>query len=253
MDGGARLYDDGLEARPDGLKSTFEVAASRAERLPARHWDAVGVLLAATTENLRSASAAWRPIWADEAMHRADATLRLFAAQPQPRHARCPLLEDLQYRLALRIAEGLRELDEPDNGRPMPCSVLLRDLVHGLVALFGPGTGVFSIRTNIERLALTRDRRKALILLAWELVTNALLHAFRGQRRGQIDVGLQRRADGTAVLHVCDNGVGFLHIMSSARCSVSNGLATVLEADLQYGRDRGKTTIHVSFAESVRC
>jgi hypothetical protein len=253
MDGGARLHYDHLEARPAGLKSTFEVAAGCAERLPARHWDAVGVLLAATTENLRSASEAWRPIWADEAMHRADAILRLFAAQPQPRHARSPLLEHLQYRLAIRIAERLREFDEPDSGRLMPCSVLLRDLVHGLVALFGPGTGVVSIRTNIERLALTRDRRKALILLAWELVTNALLHAFRGQRRGQIDVGLKRGADGAAFLRVCDNGARLLHFMPSARCSVSNGLATVLEADMQYGRDREKTTIHVGFATSIRC
>lgn len=247
MDGSAaRLQGMGRASRPGPLTSSFERAAGWSERRPARQWDAAGILLAATTANLQHASAGWRPIWADEAMHRAYATLRLFATLP-PSHPGTSLwLNDLHHRLAVRIAERLGEFDEADDGRLVPCSTLLRDLVHGLVALFGPSTGQISIRTDIQRLALSRDRRRALTLLAWELVTNALLHAFDGQRHGLIDVRLHTGLDG-ALLQVSDDGVGLRQIVPGARCSVSNGLATILGSNLRYRRECGQTIVNVGF------
>ena len=51
------------------------------------------------------------------------------------------------------------------------------------------------IDTDIERMALSADKRRALVLTASELVVNALTHAFRGGSGGRIGVSLRRRGN----------------------------------------------------------
>ena len=63
-------------------------------------------------------------------------------------------------------------------------------------------------------------------LLVTELVTNSLKHAFP-DGKGRIDVALDRRADGTMVLVVSDNGAGY-DIPASPRKEKISGLGTSL-------------------------
>ncbi|MBD8066688.1 CHASE3 domain-containing protein [Devosia sp. PTR5] len=64
-----------------------------------------------------------------------------------------------------------------------------------------------SITSSIEPIAVSARDATTIGILVGELVTNALKHAFPGDRTGAISVSL-RREDGIAVLEVADNGVG---------------------------------------------
>ncbi len=76
------------------------------------------------------------------------------------------------------------------------------DLAH---ALHRPGVGV-----NVEaaELMLSLDLAVPCGLIANELITNALKHAFPDGRKGAVVASLERRADGLVVLTIADNGIG---------------------------------------------
>lgn len=84
-------------------------------------------------------------------------------------------------------------------------------------------------------------------ILAGELVTNALKHAFPEGRDGRIVVSLKRDADGVAVLKVADNGVGLKvdHKMGE------HGLGSVIV--VQLSNQFGGAPVYEAQAEGGLC
>jgi two-component sensor histidine kinase len=66
-----------------------------------------------------------------------------------------------------------------------------------------------SIKLEAEPVAVSEQVAAALAVIAQELVTNALAHAFPDGRVGVVRIELKRLEAGRAALSVADNGVGY--------------------------------------------
>jgi two-component sensor histidine kinase len=123
-----------------------------------------------------------------------------------------------------------------DDEELRPCSSNLRDIARNLIALFGPTIGHIMVATSVDRLALPAFRHRALVLIASELVTNALLHAYKDRHVGQVVLQLTLLGQGAARLAVTDDGDRLFDRARChpVRCSVVNYLADLLEAELVY-------------------
>jgi hypothetical protein len=182
-----------------------------------------------------------RPLWAEEAMHRAHAFLKL-----------APLLEhraldsthiDLVHRLELIVATDLaghyhRLVASPER-EVLPCSGPLREIARDLVSLFGGAVGGVELGTDIERVGLPGYKRRALVLAASELILNALRHGFSGPAGGQLIVSLRLAKQRQGRLVVADDGMGCgLGAINVAR-GIAGGLADLLEGTLRYRAQSG--------------
>lgn len=105
-----------------------------------------------------------------------------------------------------------------------------------------------------ERIALeVKTSRPVLVPLAIavplglilnELLSNALRHAFPGDRTGRIDVSLRQEPDGSMCVEVRDNGVGLPPGISfeeqrSAGLTIIRSLSRQLGADLSFDGAQG--------------
>jgi two-component sensor histidine kinase len=82
-----------------------------------------------------------------------------------------------------------------------------RDIVDGLVEANLAGQSRVSVGTSLAPLRIDLKRAIPLGLLLNEFLTNAIKHAFPGDRRGRIEVSLEE-AGGRVLLQVADDGVG---------------------------------------------
>ena len=222
--------------------STFGLTAQLSHTLAARADDAVGLLLTAATLPPGGAAATSSPVWGAEALHRAYATLQLFLRL----HQSSPLIDhvtrDLEFRLAADLANNLRALATADPQAPSAGAPVLRTVVHNLVALFGPAAGDVQVETDIEPVTLPGAARRALVLLAHELVADAMLHASAGRPGSRIFVTLRPLSSGLACLTVTEDGGAFSNEHRQPD-TIATSLAALLLADLHYAeRQAGYTT-----------
>ena len=84
----------------------------------------------------------------------------------------------------------------------------LRSLSTQLFQFFKVDAGKIRLETNLEEVLLDVNSAVPCGLLANELITNALKHAFPGDRTGTVRIRLHRRDDGAVELRVADDGVG---------------------------------------------
>ena len=80
-------------------------------------------------------------------------------------------------------------------------------LATELFAAVRPGDGV-RLRTDVDRLNLELDVAVPCGLILNELISNALKHAFPGDRAGDVVVTIGRAEDGSGLIQVADDGVG---------------------------------------------
>jgi hypothetical protein len=205
--------------------------------------DPVSVLLEATANAGRSGSPFLRPIWVEEAMHRAHTTLRLFQMLRLRQGEAIGPTHSIEAGLADELARGLRCLEVPSDNTIVLCSRLLRETVRNLVDLFGPAIGAVELATCIEHCNFPSYVRRAIVLLAAELVCNALIHGFPGRHRGQLRVELVRSLPGYARLTISDDGSGFRGPPWQKCCTVAGSLAELLCAELRYARLWGAVTV----------
>ena len=194
----------------------------------------VSVLLAACILRDPTEIPALRPLWAEEAMHRAYTMLRLVHRAHRFSHYDEPAVQQRDRCIAARLAASLYALQTEGMHSRTSCSGILAQIVQDLVLLFGRGLGEVQIVTNIDELTLSAYRRRALILLVNELVCNALTHAFAKRASGVIQVSLRTVDRALVELHVADNGAGLSLATIKPSCSVSGGLASLLAGDLRY-------------------
>ncbi len=148
-------------------------------------------------------------MWEAEFTHRTKNLAQLFTSLGQVA-ARLPDLgnPDEVARQAAALSVAYAELGQDgESAAGFPCARLLRQVVLGLVALFEPNPGAIAVTFASDELSLSHDRCRALVLVASELIVNALKYAFPAGGGGTIGVSLIV-AGNWVELVVEDNGVG---------------------------------------------
>ncbi|MBJ6122049.1 sensor histidine kinase, partial [Sphingomonas sp. BT553] len=136
------------------------------------------------------------PLWAADALHRANNLAQMASALEltSGRNALGGSIKEVGVTaraLARAYAElGAREL----TGIVVPCRPLLEAIVTRLVELFR-GDRTIDLTLSLADLGLPADRRRALTLIASELVINAPKYAFPENHAGHLTVSLTRTAD----------------------------------------------------------
>jgi hypothetical protein len=229
-----------LPTNPPPAQPRFESMALLTRELPPRAGDLLGILLASTFPSGGQGCEVLRPLWAEEAMHRAYGFVRLIDARDRRR------VSMDETATAHDLAARFRDLEAGDEREVQPTAAVLRDVVTALGTLFGDPANV-TLTTKVEPVSLPAYKRRALVAAAAELVINALLHAFTRRGAGKIDVGLTVRSPEFVRLRVADNGTGFIDGAANLGCGVAAGLAGLLETDLTYDRRAGWTIAEIAF------
>jgi two-component sensor histidine kinase len=229
-------------------RSRFEAMVPLAVRVAPKAWNVLGALFASALPVSDDGCEVLRPLWAEEAMHRAFGFLRLVHALDRRDERSCdnPVAAGPAVAVVRDLVARFRELESCGEREVLPCSAILRDVVTGLGALFG-GPANITVKTKIEDVSLPGYKRRALVLAAVELLSNALLHGFVGRDAGRIDVDLIAIGPHDACLCVADNGIGFTDSPPNLECGVAAGLAGLLEADVAYDRLAGRTIAEIVF------
>jgi PAS domain S-box-containing protein len=116
-----------------------------------------------------------------------------------------------------------RKLHGGTDFRSVDFAAYLHDLASAMANMAG-GSQV-KIAVEAEAVAVPVERAVPAGLIASELLTNALKHAFPGFRAGEIRVVFGREPDGQVLLGVSDNGVG---LPAPGALSGDGGLGTRL-------------------------
>ena len=149
-----------------------------------------------------------RRLWEADASHRANNLAQMCYSLSIPSvRQRYNLSDDLVSESVGLLAEAYCELGHPYVGTELlPCADLLVRISNGLVSLFNGGRPII-VLTSIHDVRLPALKRRALVLIASELIINCLKYAFPQNSGGTIKLSL-RRGTGGIVLRVQDNGVG---------------------------------------------
>jgi two-component sensor histidine kinase len=177
------------------------------------------------------------PLWADEMVHRTYVTIHLTAllmSNLRLEHDASMRFE-LDCRVASNLAAAIGQLVIVRDNERLPCSAVLRGIVRNLVELFGPVAGDVRIATRIEPLQLAAFKRRALALVAVELISQALVNGYRRLDEGHIDVHLTRISRSRARLTVKHSGRDQPACVPQACQPIGQDLASLLEAEIVYG------------------
>jgi two-component sensor histidine kinase len=228
--------------------SQFERIALLSGRLAARDGDLARVLLASACPVNKHGCDVLRPLWAQEAVHRAHGFMRLIAE----RNSREWTVNEnlisagVQDFAARDLAARFRELETSMERAVQPCSTVLENVVADLGVLFGCPANV-TLKAEIDRVYLPGYKRRALVLAACELICNAMRHAFPGREAGVIEIGLTLWDGRAACLRVADDGIGLGDVAPNFGRGMAAALADLLEADLYYDRRAGWTIAEIVF------
>ena len=103
----------------------------------------------------------------------------------------------------------------------------LSDLCDALISSYEIDSDAISLKKDLEDIEVQIDTAIPCGLIANELVSNALKHAYPNGRRGTITVALGLDADGAIMLKVADDGIGVEDI-DDLRPRMEMGLQTVV-------------------------
>jgi two-component sensor histidine kinase len=130
----------------------------------------------------------------------------------QSRHVRDPLvmqvLDDSKNRIRSMALVHERLYQSPSLAR-LDVAEYMRSLAANLVASYGMESAHVQLLVEVEPAELGIDTAVPCGLIANELVSNALKHAFPNGREGTIIVELRTVGEGRWRLRVSDNGVGW--------------------------------------------
>jgi PAS domain S-box-containing protein len=157
------------------------------------------------------------------------------------------LLKDCKNRVDA-IALIHEQLYQSRDYARVPFSEYVKRLASNVVRAAEESSGRIALRMNIEQIALPVDKAIPCGLILNELITNALKHAFPGERRGAIRVELRLIPEDCVQLAVSDDGIGIPDSASTAhRASIGMQLVATLTDQLE-----GKLTIVREGGTSLR-
>jgi two-component sensor histidine kinase len=105
--------------------------------------------------------------------------------------------------------------------------LFIPSLVRLLISSLGDHEGRIVFVYDVERVDLLIDMAVPCGIILNELVTNALIHAFPGDRSGTIFFKSRREGDGSILIEVRDDGVGVPEPFDGGEKSSSLGLSLV--------------------------
>jgi len=128
----------------------------------------------------------------------------------------------------------------------------LRSLVNQLFHAHRSTGAQIRLVTEIEDFPLDVVQAVPCALIANELVTNSLKHAFPDARSGEIHVAMSRQGESGYLLRVKDNGIGIpedfdLESTKTMGLTIAHSLAGQLGAELKLNRTNG-TEFSISFS-----
>jgi PAS domain S-box-containing protein len=157
-----------------------------------------------------------------------------------PDRATQQVFKDSQHRIRA-MALLHQELYNSANLAGVEMAHYIRDLVSYLTRFYNaPQRGII-FETHIDDVSLEIDRAVPFGLLLNELISNALKHAFPGNRAGTIRIELTATDRKQLILTVSDNGIGFpagvdIQQPTSMGLQLVNGLAKQLDGSLELNR-----------------
>jgi len=171
-------------------------------------------------------------------------------------------LNDGQYAAILKesenrivtMATAYEKLYQSPNVSALKAADYLRSLVRNVHGSYETVAAGIEIRTTLEDLTLPLDSAVPLGLIATELISNCLKHAFPNSANGRIEVTLRALDDGRIELKVSDSGIGLPENMDTAECK-SLGLRLVsifveqLRGELEIDGNGG-ATVSVRFQQT---
>lgn len=130
----------------------------------------------------------------------------------------------------------------------------LRSLVVHIFHSVLSNTGRVELKLDLEPVELNINIAIPCGLIASELVSNALKHAFPEERSGEVVVSLHRGADSSLRLGVRDDGIGLppefdIGLSESLGMQIVMTLVSQIDGQLRIGRERG-ADFEVEFRES---
>jgi two-component sensor histidine kinase len=203
---------------PQDEHTELQVAAAILVALTVAAVVAVGEVFRVAARNMvveRNAKLAERELLFRELQHRVNNDFTIVNSLLDLQRRRS---SDPETRLALEQAMGrIRSVARvhhhlytlPDIGA-IDFRQYIADLCGALAQAALPPTGLH-LRCHCDEAFMPRSRAIAIGLVANELITNAIKHAFPNDREGNIDVRFQSTATGWA-LSVGDNGIGLSRI-----------------------------------------
>jgi hypothetical protein len=226
---------DTRTARASGLVRMAEAAG----RLSRQRSDILAQLLRATVQPADVTRSAFAPIWAFDNVARTGVLIRLLLALDRLRKSGSPhmLSPAMERDAADRLSAGLSLLQDCSGSDPAPCSALLRHVVRDLVELFGPTAGDIAVSTQIETLAMPAVKRRALLLIACNLLLHCITDGAPGQSGRRLGVSLQRIGGGRVRLTVADTAAGDDHDRSADLCEAIDDMAAILAGRISVRRD----------------
>ncbi len=129
----------------------------------------------------------------------------------------------------------------------------LERLLHNLKILYSPGSENITFETDLEEANLTMDTAIPCGLIANELISNSLIHAFPAGVKGLIKVTFRREGDDSYLLAVSDNGIGLTIDPGSSKpqtlgTHLIQSIAQQLDARARYEEGKG-TSFTMRFSE----
>ena len=150
-----------------------------------------------------------------------------------------------------RLHDRLHLLGERAGG-PVEMRGFLDGLCSDLRATLAEGRPV-AVCASADRVGLGAARAVPVGLIVNEAVTNALKHAFPGERRGTVSVQLRHHGERGLRLEIADDGVGFADGDAGAAgggTRLVRVLARQLNGDAAWRAARPGTAVVVTFPEA---
>jgi len=132
-------------------------------------------------------------------------------------------------------------------------AVYIQSLADHLFNAYLTDSNRIRLETDLEEVPLDINSAVPCGLILNELISNSLKHAFPEGRKGLIRIGLKRGSDGTIILRVADDGIGFPKDIDflqfeSLGLQIAKLLVGQLDGTIEIDRENG-TTFTVTFRE----
>jgi hypothetical protein len=214
---------------------------------PFRRQAMMDVLCGAALTSARRGSPRYRPLWTDEALHRAACMLQLLLLLEERLDGRDTQLS-LRGELALakKLHEHFRTLAIHPDHVSLPCEAVLGSVTTLITELFSPAVGHLSFALAGAGLQLPAYRRRALTLTAANLVMQTMLFAFHGSIRGEIHATMDV-AGGKARLLVRHDGCYGENVHRSKGFYVVRALADLLDGRLSTRASQAGGAVELRF------
>lgn len=165
-----------------------------------------------------------------------------------------PVFQDIQNRV---MSMGLvhERLYQSQNLARISAAEYIQSLADYLYEIYGNPTDALVLDTHIDDVSLSIDAAIPCGLIACELVSNALRHAFPSGEGGEICIELHSDDDGQLTLVVSDNGIGLAPDLDfqdspSLGLQLVNLLTKQLKGRIELDRSAG-TAFKITFMDAL--